>query len=190
MAREMELKFRLEEEQYRRILEDHPGFSPIAMETVYYDTPDQRLSAANRTFRRRLENGQPVYTLKTPLPDGSRGEWELIADSLEEALPELCLQSGDPILSTLEKDALVPLCGARFTRLAAALAFPGGEAELALDKGILLGGGKEIPLLEAELELKSGSDEALLEYGKAFRLRYRLQPEQRSKFARARALAQ
>ena len=40
----------------------------------------------------------------------------------------------------------IPVCGARFTRLAGLIDAPGCTVELALDEGFLLGGGKEQPL--------------------------------------------
>ena len=64
----------------------------------------------------------------------------------------------------------------------------GGKVELALDEGILTGSGKEIPLREVELELKEGSDEALLAFGPEFAKRFALEEEPLSKFARAKAL--
>ena len=61
--------------------------------------------------------------------------------------------------------------------------------ELALDQGYLLGGGKELPFSEVEVELKSGSEEAAVRFGQALAREMNLKPESRSKVARARALA-
>jgi inorganic triphosphatase YgiF len=63
-------------------------------------------------------------------------------------------------------------------------------AELALDSGVLLGGGREIPLCEAELELKSGSKDAMIHYAQILACRFKLVPERKSKFRRAAALAE
>ena len=81
------------------------------------------------------------------------------------------------------------VCGARFTRLAKELVADGCTLELALDQGLLLGGEKEQPLCEVELELKSGSEEAALAFAKDFSARYGLVPEAKSKFRRALSLA-
>lgn len=185
MGRELELKFRADDAQMARIRADYPGTFDITMETAYYDTRDRRLSARRETLRRRYENGRAVYALKTYLPDGSHGEWETEASSLEEAIA-LLKQQCAPGLP--EADALEMICGARFTRSCLLLSIPGGKAELALDKGVLLGGGREIPLSEVELELKEGEDASLLTFGKAFAGHYRLEEEPLSKFARAKAL--
>ena len=51
------------------------------------------------------------------------------------------------------------------------------------------GGGRREPLCELELELKGGSAEAMLAFARKLAGKYGLREEQRSKFARARALA-
>ena len=69
------------------------------------------------------------------------------------------------------------------------IACGGSLLELALDRGVLTGGGREIPLCEVEVELKSGSREAVLAFAKELAQRFDLAPETRSKFRRALALA-
>ena len=84
----------------------------------------------------------------------------------------------------------MPLCVARFTRRAAELVFADGTVcELAGDVGHLGGGGKEEPLCEVEIELKSGNAEAAEAFARALQERFGLREELRSKFARAAALA-
>ena len=61
--------------------------------------------------------------------------------------------------------------------------------ELALDEGFLLGGGKEQPLCEVEVELKAGSEDAAADFAMTLAQEYGLRPETRSKIARAMALA-
>ena len=60
--------------------------------------------------------------------------------------------------------------------------------ELALDQGILFSGEEEIPLCEIEVELKSGSREAADDFARQLADIYGLQPEEKSKFARALSL--
>ena len=48
----------------------------LNMATVYYDTPDRRLSALRWTLRLRQENENLVATLKTPGDGRARGEWD------------------------------------------------------------------------------------------------------------------
>ena len=81
------------------------------------------------------------------------------------------------------------VCGAKFTRLATEIPTADGTAELAIDSGVLLGGGKEIPLCEVELEHKSGSDQSTLELAAIMAARFGLVQEKYSKFRRAQFLA-
>ena len=74
MGREFELKYRATPEQLSAIREKFGPFTEIAMNTVYYDTPDGALRPRHWTLRRRMENGTPVCTLKIPGTDGGRGE--------------------------------------------------------------------------------------------------------------------
>ena len=62
--------------------------------------------------------------------------------------------------------------------------------EVALDRGILTGGGREIPLCEAEVELKSGFDADADRYAADLAQTYGLIPESKSKFRRAMDLVQ
>lgn len=161
----------------------------IAMQTDYYDTPDGDLAAKRITLRRRLENGVSVCTLKTPAVGGARGEFDGVWNAVTVAFPELCKLASLPELLPLQDKGLQCVCGARFTRIAKQLVLPGCTVELALDQGFLTGGGRQIPLCEAEVELKSGSREAACAFADRLAADYGLQPEPRSKFNRARALA-
>lgn len=187
MATEFELKYRATEETIAAIntaCKEPPA--QYRMQTTYYDTPSHSLSSHHITLRRRMENDISICTLKAPA-DLGRLEFELECDNIEEAIPKLCKLSGiDP---TLLAEGVAPVCGARFTRLARTINLPDATVELALDKGVLLGGGKELPLCEVEVELKAGAPSAAVAYAGQLALAYGLQPEKKSKFARAMALA-
>lgn len=189
MGREFELKFRATPAQLDAVLEEFGNFSPISMETTYYDTPSRSLSAQRITLRRRLENGISVCTLKTPGSGYSRGEWNVEETEIAAAIAELCKLSGVAELRKWADEGLFPLCAARFTRHRKTLSFPDFTAELALDRGMLLGAGREMPLWELELELISGCENALVEYAEKLAAQYGLEPESDSKFRRAMALA-
>ena len=189
MGRECELKFRSDPSKIAAIKEKYGDFTTISMETTYYDTLDRKLSQRRCTLRRRMENEISVCTFKCPHKDGGRGEWEVEATDIEEGITKLCRAGADPELMQITVKGLVEVCGARFTRLAAPLEVPGALVELALDQGVLLGGGKELPFAEVEVELKAGTDEAAIAFAKELAARFDLQPEAKSKFARAMALA-
>ncbi len=188
MGIEYELKFSATPAQQAALRQKFAGEEQVyAMQTTYFDTPSGAFSAHRYTLRIRQENGKQVCTLKTPAPSG-RGEWEVECDAIEAALPVLC-QLGAPVDALLlAAEGLLPVCGARFTRIAKLLTLPDCRAELALDTGILTGGGRELPLCEVDLELKSGSREALNRFAAALAQETGLQAEPRSKFRRALAL--
>jgi len=190
MGREFELKYRADDEAISKIREKYGEFTEIAMETVYYDTPDRALGRLHWTLRRRYENGIAVCTLKTPAPDGSRGEWEAGCDDISAAIEKLCKLGAPEGLAAFRDAALEISCGARFTRLAKVISLPGAVLELALDRGVLLGGGKEQPFAEVEAELKSGSEAAVRGFAENIAREFGLTAEERSKHVRAMLLAQ
>lgn len=190
MGVEFELKFRATPEIVQKIRQDISGKeTSYDMETTYYDTRSGALSQRKFTLRRRMENGQSVCTLKTPAKGIGRMEFEVNSPDIEKALPELCKLSGITELPVLLASGIAPLCGAKFQRIAKTLTFEGSILELALDEGVLTGGGKTLPLCEIEVELKKGAEEAAVKYAKALAKTYGLQTEHASKFARSRALA-
>ncbi len=191
MATELELKFYANKEVFEKVLSAFSEkYEKIQMETTYFDTPQRSFSARKMTLRRRFENGVSVCALKTPLPGNARGEWEVSAGDWDSAIP-LLLGAGAPeVLGVLAKEGLRPLCGAKFTRLALPVTEKDFTAEIALDQGILTGGGKEIPLCELEIEQKEGKTEAFLSYVRAFAALYGLTECKESKFRRAVSLCQ
>ena len=189
MGREFELKFRADGEKIAAIREKYRDFTTFSMETSYYDTQDLKLAIHQWTLRRRMENDVSVCTFKRPREDGSRGEWEVEAASIMEGVMKLCQAGADWELMRIASGGLMETCGARFTRLAATLEIPGGKVELALDQGVLLGRGKELPFAEVEVELKEGDDEVACAFAKALAEEFGLTQEPRSKFVRAMTLA-
>ena len=189
MGREFELKYAATPEALAAVREAFGNFCSISMESTYYDTPDWALAADRVTLRRRLENGVSICTVKTPAAGHGRGEWEVPCEDISLALPQLMALGCPYDLQSLTGKGLRPICQARFTRLATVIRLEDAAVELALDSGVLLGGGKEIPLCEVELELKEGSEAALNDFAAAFAQRFGLRIEAQSKFSRAKALA-
>ena len=188
MGREFELKYAATKADLEKLKLRYPNLSPIAMETTYYDTPDGRLGDLHWTLRRRMENEKSVCTLKTPAGGLLRGEWETECGNILGAIPALLAQGAPRELEDYTAQGLVESCGAKFTRLAGLLEADGCTVELALDEGILTGGGKELPFTEVEVELKEGSEEMAAAFAAKLSEEFGLKPEYRSKVARARAL--
>ena len=189
MGREFELKYAADAEDLEVLKKRYPHLKPIVMETTYYDDPNGMLSRMHWTLRRRMENRTCVCSLKTPAGGLLRGEWEVECDDILKAVPLLCEQGAPLQLLALTAEGVVSVCGARFTRLAGPIEVDGALLELALDAGVFLGGGKEAPFTEVEVELKSGSEEAAVAFGEALAQEMGLKTEHRSKVGRARALA-
>ena len=190
MGAEYELKFRSDADTQRSVYTTFPArWQTVTMETTYYDTPSGSLSARRYMLRQRLENGNTVCTLKTKGEGNLRGEWEVGANSVIDAVPELCKLGCPADLAELAQEGLIPICGARFTRKAGTLTFLKCTVELALDEGILFCGEKEEPLCEIEVEHKSGSMDATDAFARELADIFGLQPESKSKFARALALS-
>ena len=189
MGREFELKYEAAPEVLEKIREKYSDFTKISMQPTYYDTPDLALRRRKWTLRQRLENGKAVCTVKTPLPDGSRGEWEVENTDLGAGAAQLCSLGAPKEILDYVNQGVAPFCGARFTRLAKTIDLPGGQVELALDKGALLGGGRELPFAEVEVELKSGEDSVARLFAQDLAKEFGLRPQPKSKLARAMALA-
>ena len=189
MGKEFELKYLASPEVLQKLREKFGVFQEITMETHYYDAPDGALGKLRWTLRRRLENGRSVCGLKTPGKNLIRGEWEVEADSMEEALRLLLSMDVPEGFEKAVRNGVREICGARFTRSARVLPTADGTVELALDQGVFLGGGREKAFSEAEVELKSGSREAAEDFAETLAREWDLELFWISKFERALALS-
>lgn len=189
MGREFELKYHAEPEQMEAIREKYGSFHTLEMKTVYYDTPSGKLKNRRWTLRRRMENGEPVCTVKTAPENGGRGEWETVCPDIESAVPILIEMGAPAELAELASEGLMEICGVRFVRLAAQLPAGDGLVELALDRGEFLSEKRNRPFAEVEVELKQGMDQDALNFAETLAAEFHLTPEPKSKFKRALELA-
>ncbi len=189
MGIEFELKYRATPALLSQLRQELPGEeAAYHMQTTYYDTPAEDFSSRKCTLRCRRENDTHICTLKTPANGLSRQEWEVECEQIQEALDKLCKLGAPEDILALGEKGLVPICGARFTRIAKTVELGDCTLELALDQGVLTAGDREIPLCEAEVELKKGEQAPCVAYAKALQTQYGLVPEEKSKFRRALAL--
>lgn len=190
MGVEFELKYAADPQTQEAIaqiyFQEHRCYQ---MSTTYYDTPSGALSARHITLRCRMENGEAVCTVKTPLDGYGRGEWDCRCEDIRKSISLLCAQGAPEELMSLTREGLEEVCGARFTRRAAQVGMGDMVVEIALDRGVLTGGGKEEPLCEVEVELKAGEPELAIAFGMELKEQFQLVPESKSKFRRALALA-
>lgn len=189
MAVEMELKFAAEEAAFAGLMAESAQWTRYEMATTYYDTPAGKLSSLHWTLRRRFENGVSVCTLKTPHVGGGRNEFEVACGDILDAIPRLLAVGAPAELMRYTAPGVREVCAARFTRMAGRIVLDGAEAELALDKGELLGGGNVLPFAEVEVELKSGDLKVVAAYAHTLARRFHLRPEHKSKYKRALTLA-
>ena len=179
MATEFEIKLRAKSvEQLGEILRDaqvvkfaQEKLREIHMRTTYFDTADGALSSRRWMLRVRQENEKSVVTMKTPGEGYARGEWECEGKTPEEAIGTLVQKGAPEELVELTKPGLEMVCGAEFVRLTQPLRLPDGTTcEICADGGELLGGRHKEPFCELSRK-------------------YGLIEEQKSKFVRARRLA-
>lgn len=190
MGIEYELKFRASEDALEAIAAQYSQYpsTQYEMETTYYDTPSGALSARHYTLRRRMENKESICTLKTPAENQGRNELEIPCGSIEAAIPILCKAGAPEDFGSLAQEGIVAVCGAKFHRTAILLNLDGGQVELALDKGVLTGGGQTVPFCEVEVELKRGKSVLADLFALDLAQQHKLTLETRSKFRRSLAL--
>ena len=201
---EVEYKWKLASpEEGERLLSDPlPGAvlsdaGEIRMDAIYYDTPDGWIASLHGGLRLRQENGESVCCVKLDREtDGGckvREEYEIPAETIEDGI-RLLPKAGAPeeMSDRLLRDDLVELCRIWFLRRKVLLTLGGNQtacsAELAFDHGEASRNGKAVPILEAELEYKSGSVEAFHGAARAMQTDHGLVPQTISKLGQAMAL--
>lgn len=162
----------------------------LKMETIYYDDPAHILSAHGWTLRLRRENGRGVCTFKGRASGLSRLELETAAETVEEGARQLALLPELPpqARTALRAERFLPVCGASFVRQVQKRQTEELTFFLSWDEGWLFRGEHSAPFTEAELELCSGTEQALSALAEEYRRRFGLAVCSRSKQQRAMAL--
>jgi inorganic triphosphatase YgiF len=174
-GKELELKLELTPQELQRI-GAHPALDGLTvgkpvtstLRSIYFDTPDHRLRAQGISLRLRAIGDQWVQTIK-----GGKGVKNGVSnpDEIEAVVarpePDLAAIDDANMRRTIERatrrSVLEPQFETIVTRTTRQLHSDKGDLELALDEGVVRAGGAENKLCEAELELKAGSPECLLE---------------------------
>jgi inorganic triphosphatase YgiF len=197
---ETELKLRLvDAESLKSLLQflkefTHQEPREEMLQTIYYDTPDYRLSKSGLSYRLRHTSSGITATVKADgQSDGGLHRRLEFNASVQAALPDVApfldTLVGERLKEALAARELVPVCGTSFSRHILDLSLPdGSETELAVDCGEITAADKKLPLLEIELELKKGSLLALIKMGAELAQKFPLLIELESKLARALAL--
>jgi len=169
---ETELKFALSPDGHRAVekLLGHEGDrSRHADVSTYFDTPDLRLHKAGFSLRVRRRSDRNAYVQTVKSADNSqlnRNEWEW---PVEREAPELGVLAAVPGLPSVldgHGEDLREIFRAEVEREQQTLhPMPGAAVELAFDYGVIAVGEQRERLSELELELKGGTEEALLRLG-------------------------
>lgn len=132
------------------------------LDATYYDTVDQRLSAASLTLRRRTGGDDAGWHLKLPVSEGVRDEIRApLSDTVPRSLTAL-------LRSRIREAELVPVVRLRSAREVRHLVDPSGTllAEVSVDhvRAERLGGGTgTAEWTEIEVELADDGDPAFLD---------------------------
>jgi inorganic triphosphatase YgiF len=142
--------------------------SRAQLETTYFDTADLLLARHGMALRLRRLGARWVQTLKTGAVRAAfstRGEWETPVTGARLQLARLRASPLPALLKAHGAPPLRPLFTTRFVRTQRTVAVGRSLVEVALDQGqVVVGRGRaaqRLPLLELELELKSGRSRAL-----------------------------
>lgn len=198
---EIELKLLLDPKQ-ERLLRSSAAVKRAAagaartrqLHSVYYDTADGALGCAGIALRLRRDGRRWVQTVKKSS--------KAIAQGLSAPMEDECRLPGAKIdlsriadddlreeVIGLAKPGLEPTVETAFRRTSRLLDGPSGaKVELAIDVGEVRANGAAAPLIEAELEVKEGSQNALFALARDLVTRGPVRFSNRSKAARAGAL--
>jgi len=199
--REIELKLEASPEQLRQLRSDPLARSlsqaravTRSLESVYFDTEDHALAAANFGLRVRRAGRQRVQTVKGERSASGglfeRSEFEVPIRGDE---PDLA-QVPDPevracLTEIVDERPLVEVFRTEFRRTRRVLEKDGSTWWLDLDEGRIVAGDRSAPIHEVELELRAGEPARLFEFALLLQERFDLHPAARSKAERGYALA-
>jgi triphosphatase len=176
-AKEIELKLEFEADAAPLVL-SHSIFDRVAappktreLISVYYDTDAGDLRHAGVFLRVRSTGDGYVQTIKSAQSDSEfleRNEWECAVPTHEPNLDAAEGTALAPLLTPEVLASLKPRFHTRFLRKAYDIQHGGAQIELAVDEGEVTAGVKATPILELELELKSGDKSALFSLAREF----------------------
>jgi inorganic triphosphatase YgiF len=166
-GREIELKLAVQRRdlpRLRRRLRQLGSGTTFEIENTYFDTADRWLRRHRLGLRLRRIGRRWLQTLKTEGQTNvltARGEWQM---PLSRGALDLSRLRDTPLKTLLRKHPrkrLLPVFRTAFSRTCWNVR--GGAIEVALDEGEIVAGRRRAPIVEIELELKSGPADALFE---------------------------
>jgi len=173
---EREIKLGLTSEAFARLTRLAPQRRSVS--SVYYDTARQELRRAGIALRLRRDGARWLQTLKAQSSPhaglAARAEWELPVrgKALEPArFPQAEIRSATGVDLARVARRLRPVFETRFTRRSGLVELDGrANAELCIDRGLIVSGKLREKISEVELELISGDTQALLRFAEGLAL--------------------
>lgn len=165
-----------------------------AMAARYFDTAELALHKNRAAYRIRREDDALVATLKAggSSTNGLHRRLEVNVP-VESAQADLSVFAGieeiAAVVASLQRAKLQVVAETDFVRETVLLDSSGTLIEIALDRGIIRAGAKTAPILEVELELKSGAQQEIERLGAVLCQNLPLRPEPQSKFYRGLLLS-
>lgn len=173
MAEELEIKLTLTDEALERALawlrsQQEASLGPVkTLVNIYYDTRDAALNGQRAALRVRQAGDRYIQTLKTQgdFVGGAhrREEWEWPLPSTDL---NLVLLADTPLADRVNIADLRPVFETNFERQVVMILDGKTSIEVAIDRGQIVSGTRQLPLNELELELKAGDSAALLVWAK------------------------
>ncbi len=165
------------------------------LEARYFDTPSHALQKAQLAYRLRREGDNWIATVKgSGSSEGglhARLEWNVVVSDNEPDIGAFAhTEIGEHLQEVVGDEIVEPILITFFERRMIEVVMPDSSTiEVAADKGAIIAGENTSPILEIELELKTGEPKALFMLGAALAREFPLLPEPDSKFYRGLLLA-
>lgn len=205
---EIELKYKIESnvqmdtiwnDEFIASMEEKGSREELLIKAVYFDTEDYLLKKNHIAFRIRKEGDRMVGTLKWRDHDPSvkglymREEINVPINNEEyflEPNPNIFMESevGRDLMEAVGDKKLQGIFETVFVRRKLRIEIGNTICEVALDKGEIIAADESAPISELEIELYAGKQEDLISIGEKIAKKYNLEPEQKSKYARAVSL--
>lgn len=169
-----ELKLELTREELQR-LDAHPRLVDLAVgrpatrtvRSIFFDTPDQKLRQAGISLSLCSDGDGWVQTVACDAARNGASAASATAAATDRPEPDLAAIDSAKLRREVTRlthgSVLEPAFETVVKRTTRQLHTERGDLELALDEGVIRAGNAERPVCEAELELRSGTADALLE---------------------------
>jgi inorganic triphosphatase YgiF len=174
-GRELEFKLELTQQELKRV-DAHPALrnltvgQPITqvLHTIYFDTPDHRLRSEGISLRLRSDGNGWLQTVKagTEVANSVSPAVEPVFAATEPSPDMRAIKNTGlrrRIVKAVKGSPLEPVFETIITRTTRHLHCDKADMKLVLDEGVVRSGKEANALCEAELELKAGAADCLLE---------------------------